>query len=298
MVILDYERRMVTRPQTARPLEIKSDCANIDLWLTSTFSKTRFRNVTDSYSAHSNTTKIYARSWQLGFAQNIVRTFPRELRDFVYENLILQQSQEEVEVKTMVADSYPHYFQIQYMGFEFVQEISERFYFLSKFKLQHPGEVKGFLEEDRFMTYCKPTRMVTFLTINISLQSFKSCDSRWGSHGECTEWASPKFGTPLKRHFMKAVVDLNGLKKIKSAHNITPTLVFCVDCKEYDSGPKFAEVLVPLVYDLKQNGWTIKFEIAQAKSGVSKQKLLARFNYDVPREDWDKKIQKRSAFVG
>ncbi|KAF1912065.1 hypothetical protein BDU57DRAFT_564706 [Ampelomyces quisqualis] len=116
-----------------------------------------------------NLADTYARAWQLGFAQNILQYLPRELRDMVYKKLMsLHNPNENQEVTHRHVDEhhpsaldttrrfqitgYPHWFDLSFMGTQFLTELSAKFYFDKKFTLKHPKELHDFLYTDRFGT--------------------------------------------------------------------------------------------------------------------------------------------------
>ncbi|EAT80138.1 hypothetical protein SNOG_12325 [Parastagonospora nodorum SN15] len=207
----------------------------------------------------------YARVWNLGFASNIVQRLPQELKDMIYRELMHhgppdfdreeRRRQDKPSSRWVYSGSspehnelrgctdYPHYFQSDYVGTDFVTELSKQFHKEKHFILQHPGELEGFLSDDRFWTAV--------------------CAQR--------------------------------------------TLLLRVDCTTPNHGAKFAEVLVPLVYDLKDQGWNIKVE------GEYNQPLILRgqacttdrdaqltaydFDYSLSRAEWAQKIRNSSAFI-
>jgi hypothetical protein len=142
-------------------------------------------------------------------------------------------------------EDYPHYFDKKFMGIAFVTELSQVFHSERKFVLQHPGEIEGFLSRDRFGTDCKPYQHVRSIFIEVSLKLFNV------RTGKCRAWSSPKFDIPLKQHFLAALRGLENLKRLQIA---APSITLRIDCREHGAGPKFAEILVPLVYELKSKG--------------------------------------------
>ncbi|KAH3945042.1 hypothetical protein HBI56_057250 [Parastagonospora nodorum] len=267
----------------------------------------------------------YARVWNLGFASNIVQRLPQELKDMIYRELMHhgppdfdreeRRRQDKPSSRWVYSGSspehnelrgctdYPHYFQSDYVGTDFVTELSKQFHKEKHFILQHPGELEGFLSDDRFWTACVPADFVRFISIDLSLKLFNV------RTGNCREWSSPKFDEPLKQHFVAALRGTELLKALVKRNNAGAqrTLLLRVDCTTPNHGAKFAEVLVPLVYDLKDQGWNIKVE------GEYNQPLILRgqacttdrdaqltaydFDYSLSRAEWAQKIRNSSAFI-
>lgn len=69
---------------------------------------------------------------------------------------------------------YPHWFDIGFMGTQFVAELSAQFLYNTKFTVQHPMELKDFLNIDRFGTLCKPHDHVRFLEVDVTLDLYNS----------------------------------------------------------------------------------------------------------------------------
>jgi hypothetical protein len=102
-----------------------------------------------------------------------------------------------IQMSSLLAvKDYPIWFGLGFMGPAFLAELSTKFYFESKFTLQHPGELKHFLAHDRFKTSCKhkPYEHVRSLEISITLQQLSL------NTGKLRHWASPRFREPLQQH--------------------------------------------------------------------------------------------------
>ena len=267
----------------------------------------------------------YARVWNLELASNIVQRLPQELKDMIYRELIHRgppdfhreerrrqdkapsgwvysgSSPEHNELRRCT--DYPHYFQSDYMGPDFITELSKQFHKDKHFTLQHPGELEGFLSKDRFRTTCVPADLVRFISIDLSLRLFNV------RTGHCRDWSSPKFDTPLKQHFVAALRGLEFLKPLvkKKGSGTQRNLLLRVDCTTSNHGAKFAEVLGPLVYDLKDQGWHIKIEGRYDQPSMSTSSIrdadrdaqltASDFNYNLCRAEWTQKTRNKSAFV-
>lgn len=267
----------------------------------------------------------YARVWNLGFASNVVQNLPQELKDMIYRELMHRgppdfdreerdrqdkaplgwaysgSSPEHNELRSCT--DYPRYFQSNYMGPDFVTELFKQFHKDKHFSLQHPGELEGFLSRDRFRTTCVPDELVRFISIDLSLTLFNV------RTGNCRDWSSPKFDIPLRQHFVAALGGLELLNTLvkKNKSGTQRSLVLRVDCATPNHGAKFAEVLGPLVYDLKEQGWHIKTEgrfdkLSMPTSHVrhadrDAQLTASDFNYSLSRAEWTQKTRNNSAFV-
>jgi hypothetical protein len=236
----------------------------------------------------------YSRAWQLGCATNILRGLPQEIRDMIYEQLLAPNDPRipndggESHWRHSSFADHLHYFDKRFMGHEFVTELSQVFYSEKQFALRHPGELEEFFSRDRFYSGCRPYEHVRFITINVTLDFFSAC------YRTIRKWSSPKFGTPLKQHFLVALRGLENLKRLQKA---APTIRLRIDCREHDAGPKFAEVLFPLVYELKNKGCVVEIQ-GQYKHGQPGNQLTAiDFNYNIAKKDWNKKSKSNSAFV-
>jgi hypothetical protein len=252
----------------------------------------------------------YSRAWQLDCAHNILRHLPQEIRDMIYKELLdlrnpTMNHESNRQNKCVPLEStlhgfnpyhnlllsvkdYPHYFDKTFMGTDFVTELSQVFHSESRFILQHPGELEGFLSQDRFDTDCQPYKHIRYITVEVSLELLNV------KTGNCRSWSSPKFATPLKQHFQAA---LRGLDRLKRLQKAAPIIRLRIDCRKHDAGPKFAEVLAPLVYELKSKGCIIDIEGRYGHGMPNDQSTATDFNYDIPKKDWDAKIKTNSAFV-
>lgn len=200
----------------------------------------------------------YARLCCLGFATNIQAKLPQELRDMIFRELVkfhIPNEQAEQRERRFLNEydhnlllsvkNYPSWFDVGYMGLDFATDLSRYYHFKKVFHLQHPDEVEAFLNKDRFNTACVPSDHVDSLIIDLSLGFLSS------QTGHCRKWVSPKFETPLQHHYTAALRGFKALKELdinkKNMHN----LLIRVDCQKPNNDPKFAEILVPLVYVLK-----------------------------------------------
>jgi hypothetical protein len=236
-------------------------------------------------------TDSYSRAWQLGCATNILRSLPQEIRDMIYKEILGPSGNNDVghwRFEGGAFADFHHYFDKKYMGTEFVTELSKIFHSEKKFVLRHPGELEGLLSYDRFDSDCKPYEHIRFITVDVSLNLYSI------STGKTRDWSSPKFRTPLKQHFLVAVKGLYNLRRLQKA---APILLLRIDCREHNAGPKFAEVLVPLVYELKNKGWVVKVQGKYASKQSDEKWTALDFNYDIVKKEWDKKIKTDSAFV-
>jgi hypothetical protein len=265
-------------------------------------------------SALNHLSDTYSRAWNIGFARNILRALPIELRNMVSKELVQiykpNLAYDETNRKhtpsydvgwnasyvptchhneRLGPRDYPHYFLKDFMGTEFVTELSENFHSETRFVLDHPYEIKGFLTRDRFFTRCIPLDHVRFMKIVVSLRHFSSIT------GHIIKWSSPKFDFPLKQHYEAAVRDLAPLKTIPVKRGAT--IALDVECRSDGGGPKFAEVLFPVVYELKVKGWIVQIKGRYGGRENTMERTAKDFNYNVPRQEWERKARTHSAFV-
>jgi hypothetical protein len=255
----------------------------------------------------------YARAWSIGIAHNILQNLPKELRNMISKELLhlfnprhkyhetnrkftpgYDGRWNEPDLKSdhnrlPEPHDYPHYFKKEFMGEQFVTELSESFHSERRFVLQHPQEISGFLTFDRFGTGCIPMEHVRFLKIVVSLRHFSSIT------GHILKWSSPKFADPLQHHYKKAIATLDALKNIPVKR--CATILFDVECRSHGGGPKFAEVLFPIVYDLRAKEWIVRIEGRYGEGKKDMKRTAKDFDYSVPREKWERKARTESAFV-
>lgn len=174
------------------------------------------------------------------------------------------------------------------MGTTFVQELSMMLYATSSFSLKHPKDLANFLNTDLLDTACVPLLHVKHITIDISLGSFNK------TTGRGRPWWSTKFNEVLKRHYIRAIDNLVVMKIVPWKPGAK--LVLRVDYKWRASGEKFAKILYPVVYDLKDRGWDVEIQ-GSYSLGNNITPTARDFNYSVPREVWQKKAGSNSAFV-
>jgi hypothetical protein len=78
--------------------------------------------------------------------------------------------------------------------------------------------------------------------------------------GRLPSLRSLRYGFQTLRARPLYVSATRGLDRLHWLRKISPQIHLRIDCHEHDAGPKFAEVLVPLVYELKDKGWVIEVE--------------------------------------
>ena len=174
-------------------------------------------------------------------------------------------------------------------GTESVAELSAVYHAERQFALQHTADLAGFLSEDRFGTTCIPSGHVRFLRVLISLERFSV------HTGNNSKWFSPKFHSHLKQHYVAAVKSLDLLKPLTVKR--AAKLLLRVDCRTQGGGPKFAEVLMPFVYTMKEKGWTILIDGFYGSKN-DEERTAVDFNYKLTRKEWENKMGSASAFVG
>jgi hypothetical protein len=263
----------------------------------------------------------YSRSWNLGIAKNILRYLPRELSDMIHRELaslynpdleydeddtiyyrkakmIMKQIgtwhgyQKAVTVYPRVTiEEYPHYFHQAFMGPEFAVGLSRMFHAERRFEVPGLPDLNDFLTKDRFETSCIPSDHIKYLDININLSPLNT------TTGEHRRWRSPKYNQPIKLHFEKVAKGLQILRTLRCRHGAKLSLVF--DCDGFDNAErKFAEVLYPLVYDMKQIGWTVEVDALSSYLYVGGfVRRPARVDYNITRGAWDDIARNDSAFV-
>jgi hypothetical protein len=191
--------------------------------------------------------------------------------------------------RLLAPHDYPHYFTKDFMGKQFVTEMSENFHSERRFVLQHPQEIPAFLARDRFSTGCIPMEHIRFLKIVVSLRHFSTIT------GHILKWSSRKFADPLKRHYETAVATLAALKDIPVKRGAT--VLFDVECRSRGGGPKFAEVLFPIVYALTTKGWIVRIEGRYGDGEKDMEQTAKDFDYSISREEWKRNARTDSAFV-
>jgi hypothetical protein len=264
----------------------------------------------------------YSRAWNLGFAKNILRYLPRELSDMIYHELAslynadLKDDEDDVihyrKAKEIVkqvgswrgtqrfvtvyprvtVEDYPHYLDRAFMGLEFASGLSEVFHAEKKFEVPGLPDLNDLLSKDRFETNCIPSVHIKYLDIDISLSPLIM------TTGEYRGWRSSKYDHPIKFHFEKVARALEILRSLRYRHGAKLSLV--IDCDRFDNAErKFAEVLYPLVYDLKHLGWTVEIYARSNRwCGRWFARRPATFDYSIPRDAWDEIARNDSAFVG
>ncbi|KAF1912066.1 hypothetical protein BDU57DRAFT_532983 [Ampelomyces quisqualis] len=252
---------------------------------------------------------LYSRAINANFASHILRLLPREIRDMIYHQLVNSERvvhercgkkhMEDVTVpirgvkrqesgKTYLAplrtvESFPHFYNIEYMGVEFASELFETAYRHHNFAFDHQAEVPAFLSNCMFGTGLNPAAHVTSLTIGITLNRLNASAMRE------LEWNSSKWNYPLERHFQKAVKPLDVLKKIASKRG--SSIQFSNQYGRNDYDRKFAEVLMPLIYELKEKGWKV---LCWKPEFEGPWKTLT---FDSSRDAWHEKIKTDSVFA-
>jgi hypothetical protein len=156
-----------------------------------------------------------------------------------------------------------------------------------------PGlpDLNDFLTKDRFETSCIPSDHTKYLEIDISLSPLNTTTS------EHRSWTSSKYDQPIKLHFEKVAKALQILRTLRYRHGAKLSLV--IGCGGFDNAErKFAEVLYPLVYDLKQIGWTVEVDALSSVLYVGGfARTPARVDYNITRGAWDDIARNDSAFV-
>jgi hypothetical protein len=187
-----------------------------------------------------------------------------------------------------------HFFHVQYMGFEFVKELSTNFYSETCFNLQHPDEVKHFLHIDRFDSGCVPFEHIRAIVIDVSLNPFDL------NTGNQRRWTSNKFYDPQKQHFLAALKGLNALRRLQKTKKTPHTLLLRVSARanaEDNDLVRFAELLAPTVYDLKNRGWDVRVKDKVAAKDSEIERATKIFNYNIPQDNWMQRSAGMSAFV-
>jgi hypothetical protein len=257
--------------------------------------------------------ETYTMAWNLGSARNILRALPREIRDMIYIELlkIHKNIKEEERMRRSVkraldisrsdgsrpmdlnpllcAGDYPHFFKKTFMGTEFVTELSEIFHEQKVFAIRHPLELSGFLMQDRFSSHCIPSQHIRVIKVDVSLQGYSV------ELGQFRKWSSPKFDKPLRQHYLVAIAGLEALKSIKNKNSVK--IILRIECLWKNDLQKFAQVMVPIVYHLKEAGRIVELEAIDEKGVAVAKKVLDAFDYDAPRKVWNKEIREHSAFV-
>jgi hypothetical protein len=95
-------------------------------------------------------------------------------------------------------------------------------------------------------------------------------------------WSSLKYTQPLKRHYEEAFECFKGLLAVPVRRGCILRLIVGL---VGNPDEKFAEVLAPFVYDMKEKGWKVIM-------------MGTTIDFGVSREEWDKKVRANSAFVG
>jgi hypothetical protein len=188
-------------------------------------------------------------------------------------------------IRHLNAEDYPCYFDLAFMGTDFVNELSAAFHREKSFVVQHPAELAGFLKEDRFASGCIPAEHIRSITIDISLRAYNTF------LGQFRSWTSPKYRAPLQQHYLASVTDLRSLRLMRKKNGAR--IVFRVVCDQIEDNYKFAQVLVPWVYELKKAGCIVEVEGSRSKPGVA----ATIYDYGIPRSDWEKRIQDNSALT-
>jgi hypothetical protein len=182
----------------------------------------------------------------------------------------------------LTAKDYPHYFKSTYMGGQFAMSLLEVFYTSRNFAVAHPLELCDFLKDDRFDTACIPAEYLRNVMVDVTLNGFNV------KTGNPRRWTSPKFTQPVQQHYMAAVKGLDSLKCLR--HKNKTRITLRVDCFQKEAAEKFAEVLMPFVYDMKDAGVTLDVRDTYSKYSNP-------FDYSMARAVWEKKIHSHSAFV-
>jgi hypothetical protein len=150
-------------------------------------------------------------------------------------------------------EEYPHYFHQAFIEPEFSVGLSRIFHAQRRFGVSGLPDLNDFLSKDRFETSCIPSDHIKYLEIDISLSPLNT------TTGEHRSWTSPKYDQPIKLHFEKVAKALQILRTLRYRHGAKLSLV--IDCGGFDNAErKFAEVPYPLIYDLKQIGWTVEVD--------------------------------------
>jgi hypothetical protein len=258
----------------------------------------------------------YSRAWNFGIAKNILRYLPRELSDMIQNELsslyhpdpknndeFIHYRKAKMIVKhigtwsgnrravtvypRVTVEEYPHYFNQAFMGPEFFEGLSKIFHAERRFYVPGLPDLTDFLSKDRFGTSCIPSDHIMYLEIDISLSSLNTTTDEYRT------WRSPKYERPIKLHFEKVAKALQILRTLRYRHGAKLSLV--IDCDRFDNAEKkFAEVLYPLVYDMKQIGWTVEVDALSTHQWGSRH---AMFDYNVTRGAWDDIARNDSAFV-
>jgi len=285
--------------------------------LHTSFKLGRSRHPSNEYAklalTHSRSTdataKAYAIAWNTGAANNILRRLPNELKNMIYEELVHIHQRVDVEMgdyrhstrsiryrygsdsasfPPLATEDYPHYFHLTYMGTTFATGLSAVFHSVAKFSIKHQEDLPGLLSKERFGTTIVPSEHIRLITINVSLEGFNI------STGETWPWAISHYEFPLKKHFLKAVERLKIMLTVPCKRG--SKLCLRVDCRQHNPSRKFAEVLFPLVYDLKDKGWLIQVE-GHGYMPKDEQRVIQDFDYQISREEWKKRASSNSAFV-
>lgn len=165
------------------------------------------------------------------------------------------------------------------MGTVFVTELSAKFYFDTRFSLQHPAQLKVILNAKRFRTSCRPREHVGFLTVDVTTDT-------WNSRSRSVNaWASPTFEFPAAVKSLKQV-------KTLTRNKVKPTILLRVDYLLADHGPKFAEVLGTLVYGLREMACVLRLE-----DKYRHRQNAFQFNYSMPYKAWKKNVREIGSFI-
>jgi len=285
--------------------------------LHTSFKLGRSRHPSNEYAklalTHSRSTdataKAYAIAWNTGTANNILRRLPNELKNMIYEELVHIHQRVDVEMgdyrhstrsiryrydsdsasfPLLAIEDYPHYFHLTYMGTTFATGLSAVFHSVARFSIKHQEDLSGLLSKERFGTTIVPSEHIRLITINVSLEGFNI------STGVTRPWATPHYEVPLKQHFMKAVEHLKIMRTVPCKRG--SKLCLRVDCRQYEPSRKFAELLFPLVHDLKDKGWLVQVQ-GYGYKPEHKQRVIQDFEYQISRDEWKSRARSDSAFV-
>jgi hypothetical protein len=194
-------------------------------------------------------------------------------------------AQEEFRRNPLIGlEAYPHYFDPEFVGKLFASQLSRTYHEEKTFIVDHPADLKRFLAKDRFGSECVPREHIRAIEVELSLQLFNVDDGRYKM------WSNPKYLQPLRTHYVRAVKGLELLKSLEKRVRIA----IVVNCHQTNGTSRFAEALVPLIYDLQNRDHTVAVDDQDMTDAQ-----IARF-YDYAtdkRAQWDWRIQNRSVFV-
>ncbi|KAF2463066.1 uncharacterized protein BDR25DRAFT_307971 [Lindgomyces ingoldianus] len=274
----------------------------------------------------------YSKAWGCCFGEQLYKLLPRELRDIIYEELVV--SPEPVDIKSVtdvdpwggwgswsddpiplnyvdrVADirkSHQRLVSPAYLGIAVASEITEAFYKRNVFSISDSADIENFLTLDIFQMDNVPGDLIRKLKVSLPDLTIVS-DWNWDGSGfgegpaqSSNDTTQDTYGAKLNKS-----AALQKLSLVKNKNSCEIEFVVCTGVR-YVLHPFLAN-LGDLVYGLRDRGFKIRVSQQprrmkkKKKKHATGQKIYASPGkdwthlFDISKEEWKEKAKSKTLF--